>query len=86
MVKIFKVNLSVSGKGYKAISKALGLQFTRVRAIIYKWRNVEQGRTIPGVAGLIKHFKEHMDDSSRRSQKSPEYHMEHYRPCLAQLL
>ncbi|KAK3549749.1 hypothetical protein QTP86_007732 [Hemibagrus guttatus] len=27
-----------SGKGYKAISKALGLPQTRVRAIIYKWR------------------------------------------------
>ncbi|KAK3536403.1 hypothetical protein QTP86_008885 [Hemibagrus guttatus] len=27
-----------SGKGYKAISKALGLPRTTVRAIIYKWR------------------------------------------------
>uniref|UniRef100_A0AAY5K7Q8 Transposase Tc1-like domain-containing protein n=1 Tax=Esox lucius TaxID=8010 RepID=A0AAY5K7Q8_ESOLU len=27
-----------SGKGYKAISKALGLQRTTVRAIIHKWR------------------------------------------------
>ncbi|KAK3557416.1 hypothetical protein QTP70_026651, partial [Hemibagrus guttatus] len=27
-----------SGKGYKAISKALGLPQTTVRAIIYKWR------------------------------------------------
>ncbi len=29
-----------SGKGYKAISKALGLQRTTVRAIIYKWRKL----------------------------------------------
>ncbi|KAK3517935.1 hypothetical protein QTP70_027905 [Hemibagrus guttatus] len=28
-----------SGKGYKAISKALGLPRTTVRAIIYKWQN-----------------------------------------------
>uniref|UniRef100_A0A8C2QBA7 Uncharacterized protein n=1 Tax=Cyprinus carpio TaxID=7962 RepID=A0A8C2QBA7_CYPCA len=27
-----------SGKGYKAISKILGLQRTIVRAIIHKWR------------------------------------------------
>lgn len=29
-----------SGKGYKAISKALGLQQTMVRAIIHKWRKL----------------------------------------------
>ncbi len=29
-----------SGKGYKAISKALGLQWTTVRAIIHKWRKL----------------------------------------------
>ncbi len=29
-----------SGKGYKAISKALGLQRTTVRAIIHKWRKL----------------------------------------------
>ncbi len=33
-----KVDLYQSGKGYKAISKALGLQRTTVRAVIYKWR------------------------------------------------
>ncbi len=29
-----------SGKGYKAISKALGLQQTMVRTIIRKWRKL----------------------------------------------
>lgn len=29
-----------SGKGYKAISKALGLQWTTVRAIVHKWRKL----------------------------------------------
>ncbi len=29
-----------SGKGYRAISKALGLQRTTVRAIIHKWRKL----------------------------------------------
>ncbi len=32
------VDMYQSGKGYKAISKALGLQWTTVRAIIHKWR------------------------------------------------
>ncbi len=34
------VDLYQSGKGYKAISKALGLQRTTVRAIIHKWRKL----------------------------------------------
>ena len=29
-----------SGKGYKDISKALGLQWTTVRAIVHKWRKL----------------------------------------------
>ncbi len=33
------VDVYQSGKGYKAISKALGLQIT-VRAIIHKWRKL----------------------------------------------
>ncbi len=32
------IEIYQSGKGYKAISKALGLQQTTVRAIIHKWR------------------------------------------------
>ncbi|KAK3522955.1 hypothetical protein QTP86_010315 [Hemibagrus guttatus] len=32
------IEIYQSGKGYKAISKALGLPQTTVRAIIYKWR------------------------------------------------
>ena len=35
VIKIYQ-----SGKGYKAISKALGLQRTTVRAIIHKWRKL----------------------------------------------
>ncbi len=34
------VDMYQSGKGYKAIYKALGLQRTTVRAIIYKWRKL----------------------------------------------
>ncbi len=34
------VGMYQSGKGYKAISKALGLQRTTVRAIIHKWRKL----------------------------------------------
>ncbi len=34
------VDMYQSGKGYKTISKALGLQRTTVRAIIHKWRKL----------------------------------------------
>ncbi len=34
------VDMYQSGKGYKAISKALGLQWTMVRATIHKWRKL----------------------------------------------
>ncbi len=34
------VDMYQFGKGYKAISKALGLQRTTVRAIIHKWRRL----------------------------------------------
>ncbi len=34
------VDMYQSGNGYKAISKALGLQQTMVRAIIHKWRKL----------------------------------------------
>ncbi len=34
------VDMYQSGKGYKAISKAFGLQRTTVRAIIHKWRKL----------------------------------------------
>ncbi len=34
------VDMYQSGKGYKAMSKALGLQRTMVRAIIHKWRKL----------------------------------------------
>ncbi len=34
------VDVYQSGKCYKAISKALGLQWTTVRAIIHKWRKL----------------------------------------------
>ena len=34
------IHIYQSGKGYKAISKALGLQRTTVRAIIHKWREL----------------------------------------------
>ncbi|KAK3556261.1 hypothetical protein QTP70_007142 [Hemibagrus guttatus] len=37
-LEITDLQIYQSGKGYKAISKALGLLRTTVRAIIYKWR------------------------------------------------
>ncbi len=48
------VDMYQSGKGYKAISKALGLQPTMVRAIIHKWRKFGTVVKLPGVGGLPK--------------------------------
>ena len=45
------IEICQSGKGYKAIAKALELQRITVRAIIHKWRKL---RTFPGVGGLQK--------------------------------
>ncbi|KAK3509678.1 hypothetical protein QTP70_008427 [Hemibagrus guttatus] len=41
------IEIYQSGKGYKAISKALGLPRTTVRAIIYKWRKHETVENLP---------------------------------------
>ncbi|KAK3558265.1 hypothetical protein QTP86_013931 [Hemibagrus guttatus] len=43
-----------SGKGYKAISKALGLPQTTVRAIIYKWRKHGTVENLPRSGRLTK--------------------------------
>ncbi|KAK3553354.1 hypothetical protein QTP70_002432 [Hemibagrus guttatus] len=43
-----------SGKGYKAISKALGLPRTTVRAIIYKWRKHGTVENLPRSGRLTK--------------------------------
>ncbi len=42
------VDMNQSGKVYKAISKALGLQRTTVRAIIHKWRKLGTVVNLPG--------------------------------------
>ncbi|KAK3571142.1 hypothetical protein QTP86_003094 [Hemibagrus guttatus] len=41
------IEIHQSGKGYKAISKALGLPQTTVRAIIYKWRKYGTVENLP---------------------------------------
>ncbi len=48
------VDMSQSGKGYKAISKALGLQLTTVRAIIHKWRKLGTVVNLPRSARPTK--------------------------------
>ncbi len=41
------VDMYQSGKGYKAISKVVGLQRTTVRAIIHKWRKLGTEVNLP---------------------------------------
>ncbi|KAK1802565.1 hypothetical protein P4O66_004221 [Electrophorus voltai] len=50
--KVIKIHRS--GKGYKAISKALGLQQTTVRAIIHKWRKHGTVVNLPRSGRLTK--------------------------------
>ncbi|KAK3552767.1 hypothetical protein QTP86_022344 [Hemibagrus guttatus] len=45
---------------------------------------MEQWRTFPGVAGRQKLPQEHSDNSSRRSQKTPQQHPKNCRPHLPQ--
>ncbi len=61
------VDMYQSGKGYKAISKALGLQRTTVRAIIHKWRKLVTVVKLPRSGRPTKLLQERNDDSSRRS-------------------
>ncbi len=48
------VDMYQSGKGYKAISKALGFQRTTVRAIIHKWRKLGTVVNLPRSGWLTK--------------------------------
>ena len=48
------IDIYQSGKGYKAISKALGLQRTTVRAIICKWRTFGTVVNLPRSGRLTK--------------------------------
>ncbi len=48
------IEIYQSGKGYKAISKALGLQRTTVRAIIHKWRKHGTVVNLPRSGRLTK--------------------------------
>ncbi|KAK3546651.1 hypothetical protein QTP70_031429 [Hemibagrus guttatus] len=48
------IEIYQSGKGYKAISKALGLLQTTVRAIIYKWRKHGTVENLPRSGRLTK--------------------------------
>ncbi|KAI3376068.1 hypothetical protein L3Q82_016607 [Scortum barcoo] len=68
-------------KGYKAISKALGLQRTTVRAIIPQmektWNSGEPSQEWPADQNYPK--------SKARSQKTPQQHPKNCRPHLPQL-
>ncbi len=61
------VDMYQSGKGYKAISTALELQRTMVRAIIHKWRKLGTVVNLPRSGRPTKLLQERNDDSSRRS-------------------
>ncbi|KAK3536010.1 hypothetical protein QTP70_024510, partial [Hemibagrus guttatus] len=74
-----------SGKGYKAISKTLGLPQTTVRAIIYKWRKRGTVENLPRSGRPTKITPSSSDNSSRTSQKTPQQYPKNCRPHLPQL-
>ncbi|KAK3567758.1 hypothetical protein QTP86_025341 [Hemibagrus guttatus] len=53
-LEVTKLLVYQSGKGYKAISKALELPRTTVRAIIYKWRKHGTVENLPRSGQLTK--------------------------------
>ncbi len=61
------VEMYQSGKGYKTISKALGLREPRSEPLSTNGENLEQWWTFPWVVGLPKLLQESKDDSSRTS-------------------
>ncbi|KAF4080417.1 hypothetical protein AMELA_G00171070 [Ameiurus melas] len=70
--------------GYKAISKAQGPQQNTVRAIISKWKKRRTVVNLPR-SSLLKFLQESINDSSRKSQKSPDEHLKNCRNYSAQV-
>ncbi len=65
------VDMYQSVKGYKAISKALGLQKTMVRAITHKWRKLGTVVNFPRSGRPTKITQERNDDNkSQRTQNN----------------
>ncbi|KAK1785248.1 hypothetical protein P4O66_018641 [Electrophorus voltai] len=79
------IEIYQSGKGYKGISKALGLQQTTVRAIIHKWQKHGTVVNLPRSGWPTKITQERSNNSSKRSQKTPQQHPKNCRPHLPQL-
>ncbi|KAK3541006.1 hypothetical protein QTP86_009822 [Hemibagrus guttatus] len=74
-----------SGKGYKAISKALGLPGTTVRAIIYKWRKHGTVENLPRSGRPTKITPGVQGQLIQEVTKDPQQHPKNCRPHLPQL-
>ncbi len=61
------------GKGYKAISKVLGLNWTTVWVITFKWRRFEVVVNTQKWPNLPKFLQVHRGNSSGKFQIIPEY-------------
>ncbi len=79
------IEIYQSGKGYKAISKALGLQRTTVRAIIHKWRKHGTVVNLPRSGRPTKITPRAQRRLIQESQKTPQQHLKNCRPHLPQL-
>ncbi len=69
------VNMYQSGKGYKAIYKALGLQRTTVRAIIHKWRKLVTVVNLPRSGWPTKITPRAQRQLIQEVIKNPEQHL-----------
>ncbi|KAK3535322.1 hypothetical protein QTP70_007932 [Hemibagrus guttatus] len=79
------IEIYQSGKGYKAISKALGLLRTTVRAIIYKWRKHGTVEDLPRSGRPTKITPRAQRQLIQEVTKDPQQHPKNCRPHLPQL-
>ncbi|KAK3560943.1 hypothetical protein QTP86_023128 [Hemibagrus guttatus] len=90
------IEIYQSGKGYNAISKALGLPQTTVRAIIYKWRKHGTVENLPrsgrptkitprAQRQLIQEVTKDPATTSKELQASPASVKENVRPSVCDL-
>ncbi|KAK3506932.1 hypothetical protein QTP70_031222, partial [Hemibagrus guttatus] len=79
------IEIYQSGKGYKAISKALGLPRTTVRAIIYKWGKHGTVENLPRSGRPTKITPRAQRQLIQEATKDPQQHPKNCRPHLPQL-
>ncbi|KAI3368140.1 hypothetical protein L3Q82_007872 [Scortum barcoo] len=77
------IEIYQSGKGYKAISKAANHNESHYSQMVKTWSSGEPSQEWPADQNYPK--ERSSDDSSKRSQKTPQQHPKNCRPHMPQL-